>query len=127
MLGISTSAWSRQVRGETVTHSRRRLRMVRSKLRLKILGLCAVLVGMFAFAVAAQAEPGAYWLVNGAKISEALLPTVLAETDVVGTLLTELGGKFIHIKCPTINLVGAHLVEPVGKILGKIDFKGCTF
>jgi hypothetical protein len=101
--------------------------MVRSKLGLKILGLCAVLVGMFAFSSAAQAEVGAFWLVNGVKISEALLPTVEAETDVAGVLLTELGGKQIHLKCPTINLVGAHLVEPLGKILGKIDFKGCTF
>jgi len=101
--------------------------MVRSRLGLKALGLCAVLVGMFAFAGSAQATVGAFWLVNGVKISEALSPSVLAETDVPGVLLTELGGKQIHLKCPTINLVGAKLVEPNGKITGKIDFKGCTF
>ena len=101
--------------------------MIRSRLGLKALGLCAMLVGMFAFTGVAQAEVGAFWLVNGAKISESLLPTVKAETDVAGTLLTELGGKFIHLKCPTINLVGAHLVEPLGKILGSIDFSGCKF
>lgn len=101
--------------------------MNQSRFGLKVLGLCAMLVGMFAFTGVAQAEVGAFWLVNGAKISESLLPEVKAETDVEGVLLTELGGKQIHLKCPTINLVGAHLVEPLGKILGKIDFKGCKF
>jgi hypothetical protein len=101
--------------------------MVRSKLGLKILGLCAVLVGMFAIPSVAQAEVGAFWLVGGKTISTELLPTVEGETDVVGVLLTELGGKFIHLKCPKFKLVGAHLVEPLGKILGTIDFTECTF
>lgn len=101
--------------------------MIRSKLGLKVLGLCAMLVGMFAFTGVAQAEVGAFWLVSGAKISEALLPTVEAKTDVEGSLLTTLGGKEIHLRCPNIKLVGAHLVEPLGKILGKIDFSGCKF
>jgi hypothetical protein len=101
--------------------------MIRSRLGLKALGLCAMLVGMFAFAGTAQAEPGAFWLVNGGRISETLLPTVGAETDVKGVLLTTLNGKEIDISCETILLVGAHLVEPNGKILGKIVFHGCDF
>jgi hypothetical protein len=101
--------------------------MIRSRLGLKALGLCAMLVGMLAFAGAAQAEPGAFWLVNGTKISESLLPAVGAETDVKLVLLTNLNGKEIDISCETILLVGAHLVEPNGKILGKIVFHGCDF
>src|SRR4051812_33648339 len=100
--------------------------MARSRLGPKALGLCALLAAMLSFAGPAQAEVGAFWLVSGAKISEALLPTVEATTEVEGVLLTELGGKFLHLKCPTINLAGAHLVEPLGKILGKIDLKGCA-
>jgi hypothetical protein len=93
--------------------------------RLSLLGLCAMLVSMFAFASIAHAEKGALWKIGGAtaKGGEA----VEAKTDVEGVLLTELGTKFIHLKCPTINLVGAKLVEPNGGITGKIDFKGCKF
>jgi hypothetical protein len=101
--------------------------MISSRLELKALGLFAMLVGMFAFAGTAQAESGASWLVNGAKFAETLLPTVEAETDVKEVLLTTLGGKEVDISCETILLVGAHLVEPNGKILGKIIFHGCDF
>jgi hypothetical protein len=101
--------------------------MIRSRLGLKALGLCAMLVGMFAFASAAQAETGAFWLVNGAKISESLLPTVEAETDVKGVLLTTLGGQAIDISCVKTLVVGGHLVEPNGKILGKLVFHECDF
>ena len=99
--------------------------MIRSRLGLKALGLCAMLVGMLAFAGVAQAEVGAFWLVNKAKIVSG--QGVEAETDVAGTLLTELGGKQIHLKCPTIKLVGAKLIDPLGQITGKIDFSGCKF
>src|SRR5690242_5866973 len=101
--------------------------MTRSKLGMKALGLCAMLVGMFAFTGVAQAELGAFWLVTAKAITESLLPAVSAETDKEFVLLTTIGEKQIHLKCPTINLVGAHLVEPLGKILGKIDLKGCKF
>jgi hypothetical protein len=101
--------------------------MIRSRLGLKALGLCAMLVGMFAFAGVAQAETNSFWLVAGAKLPEGLKVEVGAKTDVAGSLLTTLGGKEIHLRCPTINLVGAKLVEPTGKIEGKIDFSGCKF
>jgi len=93
--------------------------------RLSLLGLCAMLVGMFAFAGSAQATKGALWKVGGATAKGGEI--VEAKTDVEGVLLTELGGKNIHLRCPTINLVGAKLVEPNGGITGKIDFKGCKF
>jgi hypothetical protein len=101
--------------------------MIRLRLGLKALGLCAMLVGMFAFAGTAQAEPGAFWLVNGHTIDNTLLPIVEAEKDTKGILLTTLGGKEIDISCEKILLVGAHLVEPNGKILGKIVFHECDF
>lgn len=100
--------------------------MTRLGLALKALGLCVTLVGVLAFASVAQAEPNAFWLVNGAKFTT-LSPTVGAETDVAGMLLTELGGKFIHIPCSTIKLVGARLVEPLAQIVGKVLFHGCEF
>jgi hypothetical protein len=91
--------------------------------RLSLLGLCAVLIGMVAFTGVAQATTGAFWKVGGATAKGG--EPVEAKTDVEGVLLTELGGKFLHLKCPTINLVGAKLVEPKGGVTGKIDFKGC--
>jgi hypothetical protein len=101
--------------------------MIRSRLGLKALGLCAMLVGMFAFAGVAQAEVGAFWLVNGAKISESLLPTLLAETDTEASLLTTLGGREIHLRCKKVEAVEAHLVEPLGKLLGHLLFHECKF
>jgi hypothetical protein len=99
--------------------------MMRSRLGLKALALCGALVGMFAFAGAAQATSGALWKIGGAQAKGG--EAVEAKTDVAFTLLTELGGKQVHIKCPTINLVGAKLVEPNGGFTGRIDFKGCKF
>src|SRR3954471_7221906 len=101
--------------------------MTRTRLGPKALGLCVTLVAMLSFTGAAQAEVGAFWLVSGKTISAELLPTVEGETEVAKVLLTELGGKFIHLKCPKFKLVGAHLVEPLGKILGSIDLSECTF
>lgn len=102
--------------------------MIRSRLGLKALGLCAMLVGMFAFASVAQAEPNAYWLANGAKFTSVLNPALQAETDVEGSLLTELGGKFIHIPCKKFALTNTpKLVEPLGQVTGKILFHECLF
>lgn len=102
--------------------------MVRSRLGLKILGLCAVLVGMFAFTGSAQAEVGATWLVNGAAVSNTLNPALEAETDKVGTLLTTLGGQLIDLTCQkTKTVLGAHLVEPLGQATGKLVFHECDF
>jgi len=100
--------------------------MIRSRLGLKVLGLCAVLVGMFAFTGAAQASTGALWKIGGAQAKGG--EAVEAESEAAGgILLTELGGKFIHVKCLKLKLVGAKLVEPNGKITGKIDFSECDF
>lgn len=101
--------------------------MISSRPGPKALGLCATIVGMSIFASVAHAEPNAFWLVNGVKISSVLLPTVEAKTDIKATLLTEIAGKFIHITCATVKTVGAHLVEPLAQVLGKLRFHGCKF
>lgn len=100
--------------------------MVSFRNRLTI-GICVALTGLLFAASLAKAEVGAFWLVSGSKISSALLPTVEAQTDVEMSLLTELGGKQIHIKCKSILFKEAHLVEPLGQALGKFAFHGCRF
>jgi hypothetical protein len=100
--------------------------MLRSRLGLKACGLCVMLVGMFAFTGVAQASTGALWRIGGAQAKGGEI--VEAESEATGiTLLTELGGKFIHIKCPNLKLVGAQLVEPNGGFTGRIDLSGCKF
>lgn len=103
--------------------------MIRSRLGLKALGLCALVVGVMSLsAAAAQAETGAKWNYNGAALAEALKPELAAVLEgEMGSLLTVLGGKSIHILCTALNLVGATIFNPNGQTLGKIDFKGCKF
>lgn len=75
----------------------------------------------------AQAETGAFWLVNGINFGAGLSPALEAETDVEGALLTTLGGKAIHIKCPTVKLKEAHLTEPGAEVSGFAVYSGCKF
>jgi hypothetical protein len=76
----------------------------------------------------AQAETGAYWLVGGKKISEGLLPTLgaTAENNDI-TFLNKISNKNLHLLCTSIELQGAHLVEPNGGFLGSAKFSGCKF
>jgi len=75
----------------------------------------------------AQAETGAFWLVNGAKISESLLPTLGGSQEGTGKLLAKIGANEFHITCTGFNPIEAHLVEPNGSLLGKIEYTGCKF
>jgi len=100
--------------------------MVRSRLGLKALGLCAMVLGLMAFGTtAAQAEPGAIWDVNGGALPEALLPTLAATLEGHATLLSKTGGKPFHILCSGVELKETHLVFPAG-VLGFVKFTGCT-
>jgi hypothetical protein len=101
--------------------------MARPRFGSTLLCLCVMLVGLMASTGIAQAEPNAFWLVNGTQFTSGLSPTVEAETDVVGTLLTTLGGQLIDLTCQKIELVGAHLVEPVAQFTGKALFHECDF
>jgi hypothetical protein len=80
----------------------------------------------------AQAEPGAFWLVNGAKMPEGLLPFLGAEIEPLSdkkvhlVLLTTILKIKVEILCSEIELIEAHLLEPNGGSLGKALFKGCV-
>ena len=100
--------------------------MRQSKLGLKVLGLSALVLGLMAISTSmAQAEPNAQWLVNNAAVSTTLLPALAAALESTSTLLTKIIGKKVEINCKKIELVGAHLVEPLGKLLGKAIFSEC--
>jgi len=103
--------------------------MIRSRLGLKALGLCALVVGVMSLgAGSAQASNGAKWFFNGAVLPEALKPEIAATLEnSMGSLLTTLGGKKIHILCTAVTLIGATIFNPNGGTLGKIDFAGCKF
>jgi hypothetical protein len=95
----------------------------------RLIGLLAVALGLMAFsATAAQAEPLAYWEVEGTKIegTSTLLPTVQAKNDTThSTLLTKVNGQPINVLCGPIKFVGAKL-HTLGRATGKIHYEGCT-
>jgi hypothetical protein len=95
--------------------------------RLAPAGVLALLLGLTAFApTVAQAEPGAYWLVNGTDIGTTLLPEIQAKND--GTdfaISTKIGATVLDLLCTTISLKGAKLHE-LGRATGKIHYTGCV-
>lgn len=93
----------------------------------RALVLGAVLSAMMVFVGNVQAETNPFWLVNGSQFTSGLNPSLEAETDVEGSLLTTLGGKEIHLRCPRISFVGAHLVEPTAQFSGKVLYRECKF
>jgi hypothetical protein len=95
--------------------------------KLKILGLCTLALAVMAISAgSAQAEKGAFWLVSGVKISEALLPSLGGSlVNNTGKLLAKIGANSFHITCTAATTVGAHLVEPNGSLLGQVKFSGC--
>lgn len=99
--------------------------MIRSRLSAITLGIGIIFVGSTVPAGTASAE--AFWLVNGAKITTTLSPSVEVESDIAKTLLTTLGGQSIHVKCLKTELIGAHLTEPEGKGSGKLRYSECDF
>jgi hypothetical protein len=111
--------------------------MIRSRLGLKALGLCALLLGLMAFASsAAQAEPGAYWSVI--KASGELLKIVLGSTllpkleiseiekKTAELLFTTKSGTKVAILCTAAEFdEGALLIAHGGISLFRIKFLGC--
>jgi len=105
--------------------------MMRSRLGLKALGLCALVVGLMAVgASAAQAEVGSHWNVNGSAISSTLLPELkiqeLENND--WTLLSMLTGKKVELLCTAaaaknFRLTAGGNVDPGA----KMSFAGCIF
>src|SRR5690348_8619980 len=105
---------------------------MRSRLGIKALGICALVVGlvMAVGAGAAQAEVGSHWNVNGSAISSTLLPE-LKVTELEGndlTLLSMLSAKNVELLC-TGSTLEAIKLGTEGKIAtgGSVVFTGCIF
>jgi len=96
-------------------------------LKVKVLPLGIFLTVGMIFTSLARAETSAFWLVNGSKFTSGLQPTLEAETDTEAVPLTELGGKFVDIKCKKLEFVGAHLTEPTAQFTGKVLYHECDF
>lgn len=109
--------------------------MVRSRLGFKVLGLCALALGLMAVvASAAQAEAGANWKVNGSNVTLALLPSFQVkelENKTASLLFTTAGGTKVEILCTAAKVLDGLTTNdaklgPEGKVdLGKAHFSGC--
>ena len=101
--------------------------MIRSNLRLKALGLSAMLFGLMAFS--ASGAQAAQWMLSGNNVSSALLPaiTITEIENKSASLLTEIGGAKVTFLCTAAELTGAKL-EAAGKLTegGKVKFTGCV-
>lgn len=103
--------------------------MIRSNIRLKALGLSAMVLGLMAFSAgSAQAETGANWMLNGSNVTAGLLPSIdITNLDGGSVLLaTKIAGASVIYECTAAKLIGAKL-ETEGKITNgfKVKFTGC--
>ena len=110
--------------------------MIRSRLGLKALGLCALVLGMMAvWAGAAQAEEsGGKWTYINPTTSELkTFEGALSEPGVEGVIEKEtvgilhakvLGGTSLLYECKEVTVVGGKL-KPGGIVLGKLVFHKC--
>jgi hypothetical protein len=112
----------------TVTNSERKKIMVRSRLGLKALGLCALVFGLMAIGASGAQASEWYHLKEGKLLAIGdLLPTLLAELDSAkGTLLFKTGGgTLVHIACTGAELINGKLKEGGKTTAGKAKFTGC--
>jgi hypothetical protein len=109
--------------------------MLRSRLGLKALGLCAFLLCLTAFATTAQAEPGSYWSLINSKGELIKLPgagdllpqtSITLENNTAELLFTTKSGTKIAILCTSANFdEGGRLIAEGGISLGRLLLKGC--
>ena len=111
--------------------------MLRSRLGLKVLGLCALVLGLMAFGAAgAQAEVGAHWNVIEASGKLVQIPganDLLPQMEVkeiennTGELLfTTAAGTKVALLCTTVKFDEGGLLQANGGIsLGRVLFTGC--
>src|SRR4051794_28891164 len=102
--------------------------MVRSRLGLKVLGLCALALGLMAFAAsAAQAEVNARWKVAGVDVTGATeFQTEIKEIEskTASLLFTTKGGTKVTILCTDAKFDGGgKLIKEGGVSLGRVEFK----
>jgi hypothetical protein len=105
--------------------------MVRSRLGLKVLGLCALALGLMAFVTsAAQAEVNARWKVAGVDVTgatEVATEIKSIEGNTASLLFTTKGGTKVTILCTDAKFdEGGKLIKEGGLSLGRILFKGCV-
>jgi len=103
--------------------------MVRSRLGLKALGLCALLLGLMAFASVAQAEPLSHWNVAGKSVTgteEFQLEIKEIESKTATLEFTTIGGTLVKILCTDAKFdEGGQLAKEGLILLGRIKFTGC--
>ncbi len=108
--------------------------MIRSRLGLKALGMCALVLGLMAvWAGAAQAEStGGSWTYKNAagelKTFEGTLaePEIGGEVDVTGVLHSEaLEGTKVLYECKKFSAAGGSKLKANGVALGKLTFTEC--
>lgn len=100
--------------------------MVRSRIGLKALGLCSVVLGLMAFvASAAQAEAGANWKVNGVNVTTlapGLKAAVESETASLLTTILKIPTKVLCKTLTITNTLGAS-----GSVNeGDVTFASCA-
>ena len=104
--------------------------MHRSRLGLKALGLCALVVGLTVFVTGvAQAEKGSNWRVGGVNVPNNTLKPPLEVKELenkTGSLLGTLIGLSTQILCTNATLTGAVLLTE-GSVSGggSIKYTGC--
>jgi hypothetical protein len=105
--------------------------MIRSKFGLKAFVLSGLLLGLMAFASAAQAETGAKWSLTTAggvleAIKASLLPTVGGSLETEGILLfTTKGGTKVDILCTEASTEGITLLTEGKTTEGQVKFSKC--
>ncbi len=104
--------------------------MLRSRLGLKVFGLCALVLGVMALgAGGAQAEVGAHWNVAGKSVtgSEEFQSEIKELENKSATLeFTTAGLTLVKILCTTAKFSeGGKLVKEGGISLGRTKFTGC--
>ena len=112
--------------------------MLRSRLGLKVAGLCGLVLGVMAIgATAAQAEVGAHWnvvksngelaQVPGANDLLPLLEIKEAENNTFSFLWTTAGGTKVAILCTAAKFdEGGRLIANGGISLGRLLLTGCV-
>jgi hypothetical protein len=111
--------------------------MARSRVGLKGLGLCALVLGLMTFSVsAAQAEVGAHWNIIKAtgelvQVNEtnklfALLEIKEVENNTITLSFTTKAGTKVAILCTSMKFDEGGLLQANGGIsLGRLLFRGC--
>jgi hypothetical protein len=103
-------------------------KVIRSKVGFKVLGLCAMVLGLMSLgASAAQALPE-WTYKNGSGLFNMgdLLPELKSSLESVRLLVTTKGGTVVSISCTAEEILNTKLKEGGKSTEGSIKFSGCT-